>query len=47
MICFRSIKQLAEWKILGGGNVAQLKFKCIRDAKRAIRKLHNHAYKGR
>ncbi|KAH3730338.1 RNA-binding protein 28-like [Dreissena polymorpha] len=39
-----SVKQLAESHLVSA-NVAHLKFKCIRDAKRAIRKLHNHPYK--
>ncbi|XP_045196395.2 RNA-binding protein 28-like [Mercenaria mercenaria] len=39
------VKHVAECKLLTGGKEAHLKFKCIRDAKRAIRKLHNHAYK--
>ncbi|KAL4232449.1 RNA-binding protein 28 [Mactra antiquata] len=39
------VKQLAECNLLPSGRSAQLKFKCIRDAKRAIRKLHNHPYR--
>ncbi|XP_052808142.1 RNA-binding protein 28-like isoform X3 [Mya arenaria] len=38
------VKQLAESRAVGQ-KIAHLKFKCIRDAKRAIRKLHNHPYK--
>ncbi|XP_060596942.1 RNA-binding protein 28-like [Ruditapes philippinarum] len=39
------VKSMAECKLQGCGKEAHLKFKCIRDAKRAIRKLHNHSYK--
>ena len=42
---YRGVKQIAESRLVSATG-AHLKFKCIRDAKRAIRKLHNHTYKG-
>ena len=42
---FRNVKHVAETKLVSDDS-AHVKFKCIRDAKRAVNRLNNHEYRG-